>query len=119
MVHAITLGVATVTVLFIPLIDLWLSDYLKKKHLLYPETKFECFCGYTQEMWGPLLVPVLTYRFFKVKRHMSHCLLWILNADFNGLTPFRGSMYAATKDRERDTFFLEYAKKKSKEERNA
>ena len=70
-------------------------------------------------MWGYTLVPVLTYRFFKVKRHMGHCLLWILNAEFNRLTPFRGCSYAEDLEaNELDLgWHLEYAKKKSREDR--
>ena len=98
--------------------DLFLSQYLEKKHLFYPILKFTCFCGWNSDLSSPgLLFPNRTYRFNQVRKHTKGCLNWILNADFNGLTPYFAHSYAkdlGRSARSSDTFHLKMAKRYSR-----
>lgn len=94
LVFILALGLLTLYPI-VGLLDLNVSEAYMKKHHWYPMSKFQCFCGYKRDMWsGNGVIPTRGYHTYKVRQHMKGCLLWILNADFNGLTPYWGNSYA-------------------------
>ena len=76
------------------LLDLLLTQHLEKKQNWYPMIEFTCFCGHYIDHHSTYLIPTRTYNFYRMRKHTRGCLLWILNADFNGLTPYWAHSYA-------------------------
>jgi hypothetical protein len=107
------------------LVDLQTATSLEKKWKLYPMIDFTCFCGWKQTLMCRWMIPNQLYRVSKIKRHMGSCLLWILNADFNGLSPSWAHQYAKDLRGSIESpstiltpaWYLEQAKKRSQRER--
>jgi len=101
------------------LVDVIIGQRWEKRLGFYPMIRFTCFCGWHQELMNRCMVPTQCYRFWKIQKHTKSCLVWILNADTNGLVPYWAHQYAEDllKFKETpDTFFSpEYYLKKAKE----
>jgi len=77
------------------LADVVLATSLEKKLHYYPLIDFDCFCGkHWSNLSSPILFPNRLYDLYKIHRHISRCLPWIMVAEFNGLTPYWGSSLA-------------------------
>lgn len=107
------------------MIDVLIAQHLEKKHLFWPMGKFKCFCQAEYNLIAtPLFVPTRTRNFLRCRKHTQACLLWIMNADMNGLTPYfansyRGDLEDGTKSASLlgKEWYLEWAKTKSKRAR--
>jgi len=76
------------------LVDLMIAQHLTKKWMYYPMIEVTCFCGWHYTFLSNGMWPNHLYRLRKIYKHTRGCLLYILNADFNGLIPYWAFSYA-------------------------
>lgn len=107
-------------------IDITVAHAWAKKKGFYPILQFTCFCGWHQSLTSRGMYPTNFYQLNKVVNHTKSCLVWMFNADFNGLLPYWAHVYAEDlRQYEKDpssrfltpAYFLKAAKQRSTRER--
>ena len=103
-------------------IDITIAHAWQRRKKFYPMLEFTCFCGWHQSLRaGMVPIPNQCYNLHRVITHMKTCLVWMFNADFNGLTPYWANSYAEDLREYKDKpsrfltpeYFLKAAKRRS------